>query len=92
MTAAVRQAKSTREDFFKCWNRYQRRAKKNGEKYFLNDVFQRFCDADFSKKKGNNSEGKLAFVRRILEENDEAETPNVSYECVRWCVCVVIFM
>ena len=70
VTTAVRQAKSTREHFFKCWNRYQRDAKNNGEKYFLDDVFQRFCDADFTKKKGDNSEGRLVFVLRILKEND----------------------
>ena len=82
VAAAVRQAKTTREHFFKCWKRYQRRAKNNGKKYYLDDVFQRFCDADFSKKKGDNSEGKLAFVVRVLEENDKAEPSQVSYERV----------
>ena len=90
VAAAVREAKSTREHFSKCWKTYQRRAKNNGDKYFFADVFQRFCDADFAKKKGDNSEGKLAFVRRILEGNDDAEPSEVSYECVCWCVCVCV--
>ena len=92
MAAAVRQAKSTREHFSKCWNRYTRRAKDNGEKYYLDDVFQRFCDADFAKKKGDNRESRLSFVLRILEGNDEAEPSEVGYECVCWCLCVVIRM
>ena len=69
----MRQAKSTPEDFLKCWDTYQHRAKNHGQQYFLADVFQRFCDADFTQKKGDNSERKLAFVLRVLEENDEAE-------------------
>ena len=88
MATAVQQAKSTPGHFSKCWNTYKRRAKNIGEQYFLDDVFQRFCDADFDKQRGDNSDGKLAFVLRILEEHDDAEPSRpsgVSHAFVWWC-------
>ena len=92
VTRAVRKVYTTREHFSKCWKRYQRCARSNAEKYYLDDVFQRFCDADFAKKKGGNRERKLAFVRRFLEENDESDHSEVSYDYVCCCLYVVILM
>ena len=64
VTGAVQ---STPGHISKCWNAAQETMTK---KYFL-DVFQRFFDADFTKKKGDNRERKLVFVLRVLEENDK---------------------
>ena len=74
MSEAVRQADSTRDHFRTCWNRYKRRAKNKGENYYLEDVFQMFRDACFGRKYGyNNSDGKLKFVRLILEEANKSK-------------------
>ena len=84
VASAVRQAKSTPDHFLKCWNKYKRRANDKGKQHFLEDVYQRFCDADFGNTKGDNSESKLSFVLAILQENngDDPEPPQVlSYEC-----------
>ena len=70
MCEAVRQAKSTRDHFQRCWNRYKQRLKDKGEDYYLEDVFRMFRDAGFgSTKSADNSDGKLKFVRQILEGN-----------------------
>ena len=85
VASAVRQeAKSTREHFLKCWSKYKRRANDEGQEHFLKDVYNRFCDADFGNKKGDNSKSKSLFVHRILRENngDDLEPPQVlSCEC-----------
>ena len=85
VTLAVRQANSTPDHFLNCWNKYKRRAKDKGKQHFLKDVYQRFCDADFTNTKGGNSESKLSFVHAILQ-GDDPEPPQVlSYECyVSW--------
>ena len=87
VTAAVQQAKSTWGHLSKCWKTYKLRAKNIGKQYFLDDVFRRFCDADFAKKRGDNSEGKFLFVLRILEEYDDAERSRpseASHEFIWW--------
>ena len=86
VTIAVRQGKSNHDHFEKCWQLYKRRAKNIGEQYFLDDVFRRFCDADFTKQRGDNSKSKLAFVLRILEEYDEYKSSQVSHEFDGWLV------
>ena len=89
VAAAVRQAKSTRDHFLKCWDKYKHRTNDKGRQHFLEDVYQRFCDADFGNTKGDNGDRrKLSFVHAILQENngDDPEPPQVlSYECyVSW--------
>ena len=91
VTEAVRRAKSTPDHFLKCWNKYKRRANDKGKQHFLEDVYQRFCDADFANTKGDNSDSKLSFVHAILQENneDDPEPPQVqSYECS----CLLVMM
>ena len=74
MRAAVDQAGSTREQFLKCWKRYQRSAKRKGIDHYHEDVFERFCSAGFGRTTtGHDSESKLAFVSFILSQNGERE-------------------
>ena len=88
VTLAVRQAESTPDHFLKCWNEYKRRSNDKGKQHFLEDVYQRFCDAHFGNTKGDDGDNKLSFVHAILQENngDDPEPPQVlSYECyVSW--------
>ena len=88
MAAAVRQAESTPDRFLNSWNKYKRRTNDKGKQHFLEDVYQRFCDADFGNTTGDNSDSKLSFVRGILQENDgdDPEPPQVpSDECLCFC-------
>ena len=91
VASAVRQAKSTPDHFLKCWNKYKRRANAKGKQHFLEDVYQRFCDADFANTKGDNSDSKLSFVLGILQENngDDAEPRQVP-SCE--CLCLLVIM